>query len=98
MLVTGGDSGIGCAVGVHFSAEGATVAFTHVPGIEEKTQSNFSKSTKTPAAHDPLKIATDFGFDHNCKKVTKRKLTALNNLLLLFQILTNSFQKHFFGT
>jgi hypothetical protein len=30
--------------------------------------------------------------------VTKRKLTALNNLLLLFQILTNLFQKHFFGT
>ncbi len=46
MLVTGGDSGIGCAVGVYFSAEGATVAFTHVPGIEEKTQSNFSKSTR----------------------------------------------------
>jgi hypothetical protein len=46
VLVTGGDSGIGCAVGVHFSAEGATVAFTHVPGIEEKTQSNFSKSTR----------------------------------------------------
>ncbi len=46
MLVTGGDSGIACAVGVHFSAEGATVAFAHVPVIEEKTQSNFSKSTR----------------------------------------------------
>jgi hypothetical protein len=46
VLVTGGDSGTGCAVGVHFSAEGATVAFTHVPGIQEKTQSNFSKSTR----------------------------------------------------
>jgi NAD(P)-dependent dehydrogenase (short-subunit alcohol dehydrogenase family) len=46
VLVTGGDPGTVCAVGVHFSAEGATVAFTHVPGIEEKTRSNFSKSTR----------------------------------------------------
>ncbi|KAH9568782.1 hypothetical protein CY35_03G095700 [Sphagnum magellanicum] len=67
VLVTGGDSGIACAVGVHFSAEGATVAFAHVPRGEDTIQ--LLKEYKTPAAYDPLKIATDFGFDHNCRKV-----------------------------
>ncbi len=71
-LVTGGDSGIGRAVGVHFAVEGATVAFTYVPGVEEKDAEDtihLLKEYKTPAAQDPLKIATDLGFDENCKKV-----------------------------
>ncbi|KAH9543064.1 hypothetical protein CY35_13G043100 [Sphagnum magellanicum] len=71
-LVTGGDSGIGRAVGVHFAVEGATVAFTYVPGVEEKDAEDtihLLKEYKTPAAQDPLKIATDLGSDENCKKV-----------------------------
>jgi hypothetical protein len=74
VLVTGGDSGIACAVGVHFSAEGATVAFAHVPRGEDTIQ--LLKEYKTPAAYDPLKIATDFGFDHNCRKVTTKKINS----------------------
>jgi NAD(P)-dependent dehydrogenase (short-subunit alcohol dehydrogenase family) len=71
-LVTGGDSGIGRSVGVHFALEGATVAFTYVAGLEDKDAEDtikLLKDSKTSGAQDPLKIPTDLGFDENCKKV-----------------------------
>ncbi len=72
-LVTGGDSGIGRSVGVHFALEGATVAFTYVAGLEDKDAEDtikLLKDSKTSGAQDPLKIPTDLGFDENCKKVS----------------------------
>lgn len=72
-LVTGGDSGIGRAVGVLFTKEGATVAFTYVGGAEEKDADDtvkLLKSLKTEhAVGDPIAIPCDLGFDEECKKV-----------------------------
>ncbi|KAG6542391.1 hypothetical protein Mapa_016220 [Marchantia paleacea] len=71
-LITGGDSGIGRAVAYLFSLEGATVAFTYVPGDEEKDAEDtleIIKKNKCPDAKDPIKIGMDLGFDENCKKV-----------------------------
>jgi NAD(P)-dependent dehydrogenase (short-subunit alcohol dehydrogenase family) len=74
-LVTGGDSGIGRAVGVLFTKEGATVAFTYVRGAEEKDAHDtveLLKSCKTEhAVGDPIAIPCDLGFDEECKKVVE---------------------------
>lgn len=73
-LITGGDSGIGRAVGHHFALEGATVAFTYLPGVEEKDADDtidILKKAKTSTAQEPLKIGVDLGFDENCQKVIK---------------------------
>lgn len=74
-MVTGGDSGIGRAVGVLFTKEGATVAFTYVRGAEEKDAHDtveLLKSFKTEhAVGDPIAIPCDLGFDEECKKVVE---------------------------
>lgn len=79
-LITGGDSGIGRAVALHFTLEGATVAFTYVPGAEDKDAEETvnllkeakgkSSSGSTAEDRNPIAIPVDIGFDQNCKKVT----------------------------
>ncbi|CAI0466268.1 unnamed protein product [Linum tenue] len=71
-LVTGGDSGIGRAVCLHFALEGATVAFTYVKGVEDKDKDDtlvMLLEAKAAGAKDPLAIAADIGFDENCRKL-----------------------------
>ncbi|CAM6093495.1 unnamed protein product [Calypogeia fissa] len=76
-IITGGDSGIGRAVARLFSLEGASVAITYVPNMEEKDADDtleLIKKNKTADAKDPIKIGVDLGFDENCKKVVDETL------------------------
>ncbi|CAN1807551.1 Glucose and ribitol dehydrogenase [Linum perenne] len=71
-LVTGGDSGIGRSVCLHFALEGATVAFTYIKGVEDKDKDDtlvMLLEAKTIGAKDPLAIAADIGFDDNFRKL-----------------------------
>ncbi|PKA64718.1 Glucose and ribitol dehydrogenase [Apostasia shenzhenica] len=74
-LVTGGDSGIGRAVCLHFAAEGATVAFTYVKPDEQKDADETLRlinQHKADGAREPIAIATaDVGYEENCHKVVK---------------------------
>ncbi|KAK4283675.1 hypothetical protein QN277_000602 [Acacia crassicarpa] len=71
-LVTGGDSGIGRAVCISFAKEGATVAFTYVKGQEDKDKDDTLQMLlqfQTANAKEPMAIASDIGYDENCKQV-----------------------------
>ncbi|XP_051126961.1 glucose and ribitol dehydrogenase-like isoform X2 [Andrographis paniculata] len=74
-LVTGGDSGIGQSVCYHFAMEGATVAFTFVPGYEDEDAKNTLRKInqlKAPGAGDPLAVPADVGFEENCRMVVEK--------------------------
>ncbi|XP_010528871.1 PREDICTED: glucose and ribitol dehydrogenase homolog 1 isoform X2 [Tarenaya hassleriana] len=85
-LIAGGDSGIGRAVCHCFALEGATVAFTYVKGQEEKDAQDtlqMLKEAKTDEAKDPISIATDLGFDENCKRVVDEVVNAYGRIDVL---------------
>jgi NAD(P)-dependent dehydrogenase (short-subunit alcohol dehydrogenase family) len=75
-LVTGGDSGIGRAVCLCFTLEGATVAFTYVKGHEEKDAEETLHAlrdikSRTGARGDPMAVPTDLGYEENCRRVVE---------------------------
>ncbi|XP_060219117.1 NADPH-dependent aldehyde reductase 1, chloroplastic-like [Lycium barbarum] len=85
-LVTGGDSGIGRAVCHCFALEGATVAFTYVKSQEEKDAQDtlgLLRQAKAADAKDPIAVATDLGFDDNCKKVVDEVVGAYGRIDIL---------------
>ncbi|CAN1336559.1 Glucose and ribitol dehydrogenase [Linum perenne] len=72
-LVTGGDSGIGRSVCLHFAMEGATVGFTYVAGIEdidkEETIKLIKESSTNPSSKHPIAISADLGYESECQRV-----------------------------
>ncbi|CAN1807556.1 NADPH-dependent aldehyde reductase 1, chloroplastic [Linum perenne] len=64
-LVTGGDSGIGRSVCLHFALEGATVAFTYIKGVEDKDKDD----TLVMLLEAKTIGAADIGFDDNFRKL-----------------------------
>lgn len=85
-LVTGGDSGIGRAVGHCFALEGATVAFTYVKDQEEKDAKDtlgMLMKAKHHDAKDPIAIPTDLGFDENCKRVVDEVVSNFGRIDIL---------------
>lgn len=94
--MTGGDSGIGRAVGVLFTREGATVAFTYVKGAEEKDAVdtiNLLKQYKAEGGGEgePLAIPCDLGFDEQCKKVVDKVVEKYGRIDIL---VNNAAEQH----
>ncbi|CAN7002963.1 unnamed protein product [Brassica rapa subsp. trilocularis] len=85
-LVTGGDSGIGRAVCHCYVLEGASVAFTYVKGREDKDADETLRllhEAKTKDAKDPIMIATDLGFEENCKRTVDEVVNAFGRIDVL---------------
>ncbi|KAG8636691.1 NADPH-dependent aldehyde reductase 1, chloroplastic isoform X5 [Manihot esculenta] len=96
-LVTGGDSGIGRAVSLYFTLEGATVAFTYVKGQEDKDKDHTLKminELKVGGAKDPIAIPTDLGFEENCKRVVDQVITEYGQI----DILVNNAAEQYYST
>lgn len=84
--MAGGDSGIGRAVCHCFALEGATVAFTYVKSQEEKDAQDtleILRKAKAADAMEPMAVATDLGFDDNCKKVVDEVVNSYGRIDIL---------------
>ena len=84
--MTGGDSGIGRAVCHCYALEGATVAFTYVKGREDKDADETLRllhEAKTKEAKEPIMIATDLGFEENCKRTVDEFVNAFGRIDVL---------------
>lgn len=93
-LITGGDSGIGRAVAVHFALEGASVAITYVSDEEKKDADDVVKLVKEASkgnGKDPLAIQMDLGNDENCKKVVDNVVQHFGTLDIL---VNNAAEQH----
>jgi hypothetical protein len=88
-LVTGGDSGIGRAVSIAFSREGADVAFTYLK--EEEADAKKTKEWIDKAGRRSLPIATDLREEKNCIESIEKTVSTLGGLDVL--IINAGYQK-----
>ncbi|RKN40101.1 SDR family oxidoreductase [Streptomyces hoynatensis] len=69
-VITGGDSGIGRAVAVAFSREGADVLFTHLP--EEAGEAEETARLVTEAGRRAVAVPCDIREESECRRVADR--------------------------
>lgn len=79
-LVTGGDSGIGRAVSVHFAEEGADVAIVY---FDEDEDAEFTKSLVEEAGRKCLLIKGDVKDPQFCKNAVSQTVDVLGKLNIL---------------
>lgn len=69
-LITGGDSGIGRAVAVHFTREGADVAIVYK--AEEQEDANDTERLVQAEGHRCVLLAGDLRDEHFCEDIVKQ--------------------------
>ncbi len=79
-LITGGDSGIGRAVAVHFAREGADVAIVY---LEENQDAKETKEMVEKEGRACLLIPGDIREEKFCKQAVKKTVNELGNLNIL---------------
>ena len=89
-LITGGDSGIGRAVGVLFAREGADVAFTYLP--EEQRDAEETVRAIEHEGRRCVAIEGDLTDTRFCKSAVDQAVTALGQLDILVN--NAAFQQH----
>lgn len=77
-LITGGDSGIGRAVAVHFAREGAQVAFTYLP--EEQADANETERLVLQEGGRCLQLPGDLRHAPFCEEIVKHTIRELGQL------------------
>lgn len=87
-LITGGDSGIGRAVAVHFAREGADVAIIY---LNEDKDAKETKQLVEEEGRKCLLIAGDVGDESFCKKAVKDTVKELGKLDVL---VNNAAEQH----
>ncbi|GAB3203086.1 SDR family oxidoreductase [Pontibacter aydingkolensis] len=87
-LITGGDSGIGRAVAVHFAREGADVAIVY---LDEDKDADATKQMIEAEGRKCVVIAGDVGDEAFCKKAVKQTVKELGQLDIL---VNNAAEQH----
>jgi NAD(P)-dependent dehydrogenase (short-subunit alcohol dehydrogenase family) len=87
-LITGGDSGIGRAVAVHFAREGADVAIVY---LNEDKDAKETKRLVEEEGRNCLLISGDVGDESFCKKAVKDTVKELGKLDVL---VNNAAEQH----
>lgn len=89
-LITGGDSGIGAAVGIAYAREGADVAFSYLPEEEDDAQNTAAWITK--AGQKALPIAGDARSEEFCNTTVQRVVDEFGRLDVV--VLNAAYQKN----
>lgn len=87
-LITGGDSGIGRAVAVHFACEGADVAIAY---LEETDDARQTRKMVEDQGRKCVCISGDLGVEGHCEAVVERVVDALGGLDIL---VNNAAEQH----
>jgi NAD(P)-dependent dehydrogenase (short-subunit alcohol dehydrogenase family) len=88
-IVTGGDSGIGRAVAVHFAKEGADVAIVY---LEETQDAQTTQEAVEAQGVQCYSFAADLGDEQQAKEVVGQAVKALGGLNVL---VNNAAEQHF---
>lgn len=96
-LITGGDSGIGRSIAIHFALEGANVAITYLDDNEAK-DANQTKQLVENAGAKCLVLAGDLKDASFCRKIVSDTVKAFGGLNILvnnaaMQFVLDDFQK-----
>ncbi|GBF91259.1 hypothetical protein Rsub_03579 [Raphidocelis subcapitata] len=89
-LITGGDSGIGRSVAVHFAREGADVAIVYLPSEEKDVAETEALVAKE--GRRCVRIAGDVGSHDFCQEAVKKVVDELGGLDVL---VNNASQQHY---
>jgi NAD(P)-dependent dehydrogenase (short-subunit alcohol dehydrogenase family) len=76
-IITGGDSGIGRAVAVHFAREGADVVIVYRKEDEDAEE---TKALVEEKGRKALLIATDVGEEANCEEIVDKTLSTFGKI------------------
>ena len=76
-IITGGDSGIGKAVAVHFAREGADVVIVY---RAEKEDAEETKALVEEKGRRALLIETDVSIEANCSDIVKQTIVQFNKI------------------
>ncbi|MFD2999885.1 SDR family oxidoreductase [Pontibacter toksunensis] len=87
-LITGGDSGIGRAVAVHFAREGADVAIVY---LDEDKDAQDTKKMIEKEGRKCIILAGDVGDEEFCQKAVRRTVDELGKLDIL---VNNAAEQH----
>ena len=90
-LITGGDSGIGRSVAVHFAKEGAKVAIVYLAEDEDAEK---TKAMVEEAGQECLLLEGDLKEEAFCKKVVKETVKKLGGLNILVNNAAMQFPKN----
>lgn len=88
-IVTGGDSGIGRAISVHFAREGADVVIVY---LNEHTDAEDTKQLVEEEGRKCLLISGDLGSSKFCKKVVDKTIDEFGKIDVL---VNNAAEQHF---
>lgn len=82
-LITGGDSGIGRAVGIAFAKEGADVAFAHLSAEQESEDAAETAELIEACGRKAVAMASDLRSEQACGEIVERAASELGGLSIL---------------